>query len=59
MLQGVAMKAVRQLEKRDVLMEQELATSEESMTVGEYLKDEGKKLGKEIEIKEWALFVIK
>lgn len=59
MLQGVAQKAVRQLEKREALMEQELATSEASLTVAEYLKDESKRLGKEIDIKEWALFVIK
>lgn len=59
MLQGVATKAVRQLEKRDVLMEQELATSEASLTVAQYLKDESKRLGKEIEIKDWALFAIK
>ena len=59
MLQGVAAKAVRQLEKRDVLMEQELATSDASLTVAQYLKDEGKRLGKAIDIKEWALFAIK
>merc|ERR1719464_1403369 len=59
MLQGVAAKAVRQLEKQDVLMEQELATSDASLTVAQYLKDEGERLGKAIDIKEWALFAIK
>ena len=59
MLQGVAAKAVRQLEKRDVLMEQELATSDASLTVAQYLKEEGQRLGKDIDIKEWALFAIK
>ena len=59
MMQGVAAKAVRQLEKRDVLMEQELAMSEDNKTVAEYLREESKRLGKEIDIKEWALFAIK
>ena len=37
MITGVKAKAVRELEKRDVLMEQDLAMSEENMTVAKYL----------------------
>ena len=59
MMKGVAAKAVRELEKRDVLMEQDLAMSDESMSVAKYLEQEGKRLGKEIKVKEWALFAIK
>ena len=37
MITGVKAKAERELEKRDVLMEQDLAMSEENMTVAKYL----------------------
>jgi len=59
MLTGVARKAVKKLEKRDVLMEQDLATSDKNITIRDYLKEEGDKLGCDINIKQWVLFAIK
>lgn len=58
-LAGIAAKAEEKLLKRDVLMEQELAVAEEPITVAAYLKEESKKLGKDIRIKQWTLFAIK
>jgi len=56
---GVAAKAIQKLEKRDVLFEQELATSDESVSVKKFLEQESARLGKTISIKQWALFIIK
>ena len=58
-LQGIVAKAKERLQKRDVLMEQELATTDDAMTVQQYLKGESDKLGKEIKVKQWVLFAIK
>ena len=58
-LAGIVAKAKEKLEKRDVLMEQELATTDETMTVKAYLKGESEKLGREIKVKQWVLFAIK
>jgi len=59
MLAGVEKKAVAKLQKAEVLMEQELATSEANQTVAKYLHDEGERLGRTITIKEWTLFMIR
>ena len=59
MLEGTEKKAVSKLIKSEVLMEQELATSESNQTVSQFLKDESERLGKEVSIKEWALFMIR
>ncbi len=40
-------------------MEQELATSEESQTVAQFIKAESEKLGVKVDIVNWALFQIK
>ena len=58
-LAGIVAKAKEKLEKRDVLMEQELATTDETMTVQAYLKGESEKLSREIKVKQWVLFAIK
>jgi elongation factor Ts len=57
-IEGKQNKAISLLYKRDVLYEQELATSADSMTVGKYLKEESKRIGSDVSIKDWALFVI-
>lgn len=59
MLEGVEKKAVSKLRKSEVLMEQELATSAESLTVAQFLGEESQRLGTEISIKEWTLFMIR
>ena len=59
MLQGVANGAIKKLEKRDVLLEQDLATADKNQTVKEFLAEEEAKLGAKIDIKQWALFAIK
>ena len=59
MLAGVETKAVTKLQKTEVLMEQELATSESNQTVSEFLKESSQRLGRPISIKEWALFIIR
>ncbi len=59
MLQGIEKKAESKLRKSEVLMEQELATSETNQTVAQYLKDESARLGKDVSIKQWALFMIR
>lgn len=59
MLEGVEKKAVSKLRKSEVLMEQELATSAESLTVAQFLGEESQRLGAEISIKEWTLFMIR
>lgn len=58
-LVGIVAKAKEKLHKRDVLMEQELATTDDCMTVAQYLKTESDKLGREIKVKQWVLFAIK
>lgn len=58
-LEGAEKSAVSKLIKSEVLMEQELATSDSSQTVAQFLKDEAKNLGVQIDIKSWALFQIK
>ena len=59
MLKGVEAKAVKKLQKDEVLMEQELATADSNQTVAQYLTEEGQKLGTDISIKQWTLFMIK
>ena len=59
MLAGIAKKAVSKLQKSEVLMEQELATSEENQTVAAYLDAESTRIGKPINVKEWVLFMIR
>ena len=59
MLQGVANGAIKKLEKRDVLLEQDLATADKNQTVKEFLAEEEANLGAKIDIKQWALFAIK
>lgn len=59
MFAGIEKSAVNKLYKRDVLFAQELATSEESMTVEKFLQLESERLQEEIKIKEWTLFAIK
>jgi hypothetical protein len=44
--------------KKEVLMEQELATSEESQKVKELIREREATLGFPLTIKEWALFTI-
>ena len=59
MLKGIAKKAVSKLQKSEVLMEQELATSDENLTVAAYLDAESARLGKPVNVKEWVLFMIR
>lgn len=59
MFAGIEKSAVTKLYKRDVLYAQELATSDESMTVEKFLRQESERLQEEIKIKEWTLFAIK
>ena len=59
MLAGISKKAINKLQKSEVLMEQELATSEDSQTVAAYLDAESARLGKAISVKEWVLFMIR
>ena len=47
-IEGKQAKAVSLLYKRDVLMEQDLATSSENISVDKYLKGESKRLGADI-----------
>ena len=42
-----------------MLLEQDLATTDETMTVEAFMKAESEKLGREIKIKQWVLFAIK
>lgn len=58
-LAGAEKSAVAKLLKAEVLLEQDLATSDTNQTVAQYLKEESDKLGLKIEIKDWALFQIK
>lgn len=58
-LMGVEKSAVPKFMKSEVLLEQELAMAEGSETVAQFLKEESKKLGTDIVIKDWALFQIK
>ena len=51
-------KALKKYIKRDVLWEQELATSEKSMTVGKFLKQKSREMNTSISIPHWALFMI-
>lgn len=59
MLNGISKKAVTKLYKNEVLMEQELATSDENQTVADYLAAESTRLGKPVNVKEWVLFMIR
>ena len=56
---GVTAKAIQKLQKRDVLLEQDLATTDETMTVKAFMKAGSEKFGREIKIKQWVLFAIK
>lgn len=58
MLAGVAEKALSKVIKRDVFMQQELATNEESLTVEKFLEQKHKELGHKFTISDWALFQI-
>ena len=52
-------RALKKYIKRDVLMEQELATaSEGSDTVGKFLSGRSKQMGTKINVENWALFMI-
>lgn len=51
-------KALRKFIKRDVLWEQELATAEKAETVGKYIQSRGRAVKTEINVDDWALFVI-
>jgi translation elongation factor EF-Ts len=51
-------RALKKFIKRDVLWQQELATSEKSESVGQFFKQRSKAFGTEIAIKNWALFMI-
>jgi translation elongation factor EF-Ts len=51
-------KALKKYIKRDVLWQQELATAEKAETVGRFLAARAKALKTEINIDNWALFVI-
>lgn len=57
-MEGKMSKAVQLLYKRDVLFEQDLATSADNLTVEKFLKQESTRLGSAVTIKDWALFVI-
>lgn len=59
-IDGVKNKALSQMHKRDVLMEQDLATSEEKQLIKDYLKAQQKELGtSKLDIDEWVLFAIR
>lgn len=58
-LQGAEKSALSKLFKSECLMEQELATSEQSQSVRDFLAEEQKRLATEIKIQAWALFQIK
>lgn len=51
-------KALWKMFVRDVLMEQELATSEESIKVKQLIRERESELSTPLSIKEWALFHI-
>ena len=51
-------KALEKLLSREVMMEQELATSEEPLKIKDLLKQKEGELKTSISIKEWALFNI-
>lgn len=55
-LLGATKSAISKLEKAECLLEQELATSEGNETVAQFLKSEAKRLGADIQIRNWALF---
>ena len=59
MLAGVEKKAISKLQKQECLMVQELATSETNQTVAQFLADEGTRLGRPLQLKEWVLFMIR
>eukprot|EP00347_Sterkiella_histriomuscorum_P020319 403338266 len=56
--EGPADKALWKMFTKDVLMEQELATSEESLKVKQLIRDRESELGSPLLIKEWTLFNI-
>lgn len=51
-------KALEKLLAREVMMEQELATSDEPLKIKDLLKQKEEELKTSISIKEWALFNI-
>jgi hypothetical protein len=51
-------KALEKLLAREVMMEQELATSDEPLKIKDLLKQKEQELKTSISIKEWALFNI-
>ena len=51
-------KHLQDLYAREVLMEQDLATSEKPVKVKQVLKEKGKELKTTVSIREWALFRI-
>lgn len=55
---GPGDKALWKMFNSDVLMEQELATSEESLKVKQYIRQREDELGTPLVIHEWALFNI-
>jgi translation elongation factor EF-Ts len=52
-------RALKKYIKRDVMLKQELATSSEgSETVGKFIKSKSKQMNTNIEVENWALFMI-
>lgn len=44
--------------KREVMMEQELATSEESLKVKDFMRQRESEINQSIQIKDWGLFTV-
>lgn len=59
MEQGPGDRALWKMYNQEVLMEQELATSEESMKVKELIREREADLGVALTIQEWAYFNIR
>lgn len=51
-------RALKKFIKRDVLWEQDLATADKSETVGKFLTGRSKAMGTQINVENWALFMI-
>lgn len=51
-------KQVTKMYQKLVLMEQDLATSDESIRVKAFLKEKEKEVGSRVQVKDWALFTI-
>ena len=56
--EGPGDRALWKMFNKDVLMEQELATSEESLKVKQLIRERESELGSPLLIKEWTLFNI-